>query len=186
MNFVITGLFWAGRDRLAESLAARIGGRFIEGPALLPAANQRKRAMRAPWRPEDYRTWLDAIGLKIVLRGQGTVITCAALRAEDRVRIRDAAQGALTLVQIVGTTETRAAHMATDDDLPDGTAETFAHHIRRLEIATPEEKVLTLDLAMPREQMINAMVDAEKERLRRARAPRHEPRCSDPAAMPNA
>lgn len=186
MNIVITGLSWAGRDRLAKCLAARIGGRFIDGPDLHPASTRRKLASRAPLTPDDHAAWLDAIGLKIGLRGQGTVVTCAALRAEDRARIRTAAQGDLTLVQVVGTPETLAARMAPESEISPGTADRLAAHIRRLDVATPGEGVLTLDLAMPQRQMIDAILEAEGARLSQAAAPHPVPRAPDQGLTPNA
>lgn len=168
MNIVITGLSWAGRERLASVLAERVGARFIDGRTLHPPANRAKLSRGAPLTPTDQAAWLDAIGLKIVLRGQGTIITCPALRVADRSRIREAAQGDLTLVQVTGSLRTVTARMAAGGDLPSDTMACVTSQIQRLETAEPDENVLTLDLLMPRERMIDAILEAEAERMRRA------------------
>lgn len=168
MNIVITGLAWAGRDRLAEDLAARSGGRFIDGGALHPRANRVKLDNGEPLSPSDCAAWLDAIGLKVGLRGDGSIITCSVLRVDQRARIRDAARDDLTLVQLHGTAQTIAARMAAGGDWPPGTADLIAGQIRRLEPPTADEDVLTLDLSMPHDQMVAAILRAERDRAGRS------------------
>jgi gluconokinase len=147
VNVIVMGVAWTGRACVAAGLAEALGGRFIPGHTLHPPANLIKLARGEVLTPDDHAAWYDAMGYKIALRGAGTVIACSALRRLQRDRLRDAALGQVRFVHLHGPREVVEARMiAVETSRATGRA-TLDHQFRKLELPTPDENVLTVDIS---------------------------------------
>lgn len=90
---VVMGVSGAGKSTIGRALAERLGVEFIEGDKLHPAANRERMAAGRPLDDDHRSEWLDAIAEKIADRSAsqvGVVISCSALRASYRDRLRQA------------------------------------------------------------------------------------------------
>lgn len=87
---VIMGVSGAGKSTVAEAVAERIGGRYIDADDLHPAANKAKMHAGQPLTDEDRAPWLDAVGrtmAEVTRAGDVPVMACSALKRAYRLRI---------------------------------------------------------------------------------------------------
>jgi len=97
-RIVLTGVAGSGKSTIGPVLAARHGGRFLEGDAFHPAANLDKMAAGEPLTDEDRWPWLAA--LRQAMRGEDqVVVACSALKRVYRDALR--AAGDVRFVQLV-------------------------------------------------------------------------------------
>lgn len=90
---VVMGVSGAGKSTIGRALAERLGVEFIEGDRFHSAENRARMAAGIPLDDENRKSWLDAIAAEIADRetkGVGAVISCSALRASYRDRLRRA------------------------------------------------------------------------------------------------
>lgn len=95
-HVVVTGVAGAGKSTVAQRLAADLGLELAEGDDFHPQANIEKMASGTALTDEDRRPWLEALADWTGERraaGQGTVLTCSALRRAYRDVLRRAAPG---------------------------------------------------------------------------------------------
>jgi len=90
---VVMGVAGCGKTSAAKALAARIGGRYIEGDAFHPAANVEKMSRGIALTDADRTGWLDSLATelqRIVTLGERPVLACSALKRCYRDRLRSA------------------------------------------------------------------------------------------------
>ncbi len=91
---VVMGVQGSGKSTVAELIARRIGGRYIDGDRLHPAENVAKMAAGVPLTDADREPWLHVIGDVLQTgRGEGIVVVCSALRRAYRDLLRADAPG---------------------------------------------------------------------------------------------
>ena len=91
---VVMGVQGSGKSTIAELIAERIGGRFIDGDRLHTPENVAKMAAGSPLTDADREPWLHTIGgLLDGGRDEGIVIVCSALRRRYRELLRADAPG---------------------------------------------------------------------------------------------
>lgn len=100
-TIIVMGVTGCGKSSLGQSLAERLGRRFVEGDDLHPPANIRKMRMGAALDDTDRWPWLDAIGLEIN-RNAGAIVSCSALTQRYRDRLREPATRPLQFVFLDG------------------------------------------------------------------------------------
>lgn len=90
---VVMGVAGCGKTSVAEALAARIGGRLIEGDAFHPPANIAKMRAGIPLDDADRYGWLTRLGVELagsVAAGERPVLACSALKRCYRGQLRQA------------------------------------------------------------------------------------------------
>jgi len=90
---VVMGVAGCGKTSVAEALAARIGGRYIEGDAFHPAANVEKMSRGIALTDADRTGWLDSLAeelRRVAALGERPVLACSALKRRYRDRLRAA------------------------------------------------------------------------------------------------
>lgn len=90
---VVMGVSGAGKSSVGRALAERLGLEFVEGDRLHPAENRALMAAGRPLDDQHRQPWLDAIAAVIARHhaaGTGVVISCSALKATYRSRLRRA------------------------------------------------------------------------------------------------
>src|SRR5436309_1803702 len=87
---VIMGVSGCGKTTVAQQVAERVGGEFLDADDLHPAANVTKMHAGIPLTDIDRAPWLDAVGraMRDVTRaGRTPVMACSALKRAYRERI---------------------------------------------------------------------------------------------------
>lgn len=88
---VVMGVAGCGKTSVAQAIAARLGGRLIEGDVFHPQANVDKMRRGVALTDEDRAGWLDRLALELTTAEQGgerAVLACSALKRRYRDRLR--------------------------------------------------------------------------------------------------
>jgi len=96
-RYVVMGVSGAGKTRVASLLAARLGGRFVEGDDLHSPEARARMAAGHPLSDEDRWPWLDRVGAAIAEGDAPVVAACSALRRRYRDRLRAQAPALVTV-----------------------------------------------------------------------------------------
>lgn len=102
---VLIGVAGAGKTTVGRMLAQDLGWPFYEGDEFHPQPNVEKMQAGIPLTDEDRKLWLERLSELIAgltRAGQSAVLTCSALKAQYRRRLRDASviEGAVRLVYL--------------------------------------------------------------------------------------
>ncbi len=84
---VVMGVSGCGKTTVAEALASRIGGIFLEGDAFHPPASKAKMGAGIPLTDEDRWPWFDTLATearKAIDAGKSPVLACSALKRRYR------------------------------------------------------------------------------------------------------
>lgn len=87
------GVAGCGKSRVGAVIAERLALPLIEGDEFHSAANRALMGSGIPLTDANRADWLDALGAELKLRPGGAVLTCSALKASYRARLRAAAPG---------------------------------------------------------------------------------------------
>ncbi len=98
---VVMGVSGAGKSRVGEALAGRLGLRFVDADSLHDAAAVAKMRRGVALTDDDRWPWLDRVGATLAgpqaasdaTNAQGVVVACSALRRIYRDRLRQACSG---------------------------------------------------------------------------------------------
>ncbi|MFV0492915.1 MAG: gluconokinase [Pseudorhodobacter sp.] len=102
-RIVVMGVTGCGKSSVSQALAKALDTQFVEGDGLHTDANVEKMRAGIPLTDADRWPWLNRIGS--VLRKGNVVITCSALRRIYRDRLREAAEGTVQFIHLVGSRE---------------------------------------------------------------------------------
>jgi gluconokinase len=142
---VLMGVAGVGKSTVAAALSRRLGWELGEGDDLHPAANVALMAAGIPLTDEDRWPWLDRVATWIGQRtctGRSAVITCSALTAAYRDRLRTPA---VAFVYLHGSPEVIGARLAARRGhfLPAGL---LASQLATLQPPLGEPEVLVVDV----------------------------------------
>ena len=90
VHVVIMGVAGCGKSAVGALLAARLGVALIEGDDFHPAANIEKMRQALPLDDNDRAGWLARLADELRAHPGGAVLTCSALKAAYRARLREA------------------------------------------------------------------------------------------------
>jgi gluconokinase len=116
LRVVVMGVSGCGKSEAGGRLAQALGLPLVEGDSFHPPANIDKMRRGVPLDDADRAGWLDTLGRELASRPGGAVLTCSALKAAYRDRLRAAAPGlrfvhlALTPAQAQARVAARAGH----------------------------------------------------------------------------
>jgi len=147
MAIVVMGVSGAGKSTIAEELAHRIGGRYLDADDLHPPANVAKMAAGIPLTDDDRMPWLAAVGDAIAAAtqaGEAPVVACSALRRRYRDALRATAPE-IFFVHLDGPADLLAArlHARADHFMP---AALLSSQLATLEPLDPDERGTTIEI----------------------------------------
>lgn len=87
------GVAGSGKSTLARRIAQALGRALVEGDDFHPPENVQKMRAGVPLTDADRVGWLDRLGQELGAHPQGAVLSCSALKASYRDRLRAAAPG---------------------------------------------------------------------------------------------
>jgi gluconokinase len=89
-HIVIMGVAGCGKSAVGALLAARLGLPLVEGDDFHPPANIAKMRDGLPLDDSDRAEWLARLAAQLQAQSAGAVLTCSALKAAYRTRLRQA------------------------------------------------------------------------------------------------
>jgi gluconokinase len=157
---VLMGVSGAGKSTIGGELSRLLGWQFRDADSFHPPANIEKMKSSIPLADDDRWPWLDAIGAWIgerLAKGQPGIVSCSALKRAYRARI-GARRPGVRLVYLLGSEDMIASRLAarTGHFMP---AELLASQFAALEEPGPEERALTVGIAMPPLYLARSVVD---------------------------
>jgi gluconokinase len=153
-HLVVMGVSGCGKSAVGRCLADALGLPLIEGDSFHPAANIEKMRRGLPLDDTDRAGWLDTLGRELAGRPEGAVLTCSALKAAYRDRLRAAAPG-LLFVHLALTPQQALERVAARKDHfypPSLVDSQFA----ALEDPAGEPGVVVVDAALPLPDVVGA------------------------------
>jgi gluconokinase len=156
---VLMGVTGAGKSTVGTLIAERLRLPFRDADDFHPPANIAKMSVGQPLTDEDRWPWLDAIGAFLAAhRGKGSVVTCSALKRAYRDRLRAAAPE-LRFVFLHGDAALVAARQAARQGhfMPPSL---IASQFATLEIPTPDEHVIAIEVTAPPAALADAAIAA--------------------------
>ena len=90
VRVVVMGVAGCGKSAVGQLIAAHLGLPLIEGDDFHPASNVSKMQRGVPLTDDDRADWLTTLGQALARHEGGAVLTCSALKAGYRDRLRDA------------------------------------------------------------------------------------------------
>ena len=155
-RIVLMGVSGSGKSTVAQALARRLDLPFVEGDELHPPRNVALMASGTPLTDDDRREWLQAVAAALAAaQVTGAVVTCSALKRSYRDLLRAAAPG-LHLVHLNGGSSVladRLQHRA-GHYMP---ASLLQSQLDTLQPPGADEHALVLDIALPPEQLVDAV-----------------------------
>jgi gluconokinase len=92
-SLVVMGVSGCGKSRVGAMVAERLGLPLVEGDQFHSDANLALMREGVPLTDAHRAEWLDRLGTELALHPGGAVLTCSALKASYRDRLRAAAPG---------------------------------------------------------------------------------------------
>ncbi|GAC1043292.1 gluconokinase [Rhizobium sp. No.120] len=161
-RFVIMGVSGCGKSSVGSALAARVGGIYVDGDDLHPAANVAKMSAGIPLTDADRWPWLDKVGQHLALAEDTRFIGCSALERIYRDRIRAVVGAPLCFVHLAGTRQTilRRMQARRDHFMPPALLDS---QFAALEPPGADEGAITVDIGQPLDQVVAAIIIALEE-----------------------
>ena len=88
IRVVVMGVAGCGKSAVGQLIAGHLNLPLIEGDDFHPASNVRKMQRGDALTDDDRADWLTTLGLELARREGGAVLTCSALKAAYRDRLR--------------------------------------------------------------------------------------------------
>jgi gluconokinase len=145
---IVMGVSGCGKSSVGEALASRLALPFIEGDGLHPESNVAKMAAGTPLTDDDRWPSLAEIGKRMadaLVRGEGIVVSCSALKKIYRDHLRAAIGGRLSFVYLEGSRDLLVRRMGarTGHFMPLGLLDS---QLGTLEVPTGEPGVVTVSI----------------------------------------
>ena len=151
---VVMGVSGCGKSTVGRLIAKRLACEFLEGDDLHPPRNLERMASGIALTDLDRRGWLAAIAEQLAdahAARYGLIVSCSALKRSYRNQLRTAS-GELAFVHLHGSQGVLEARMQsrTGHFMPPSL---LASQLESLEPPGADEHCITLDVALPAEQI---------------------------------
>jgi gluconokinase len=151
---VVMGVSGCGKSTVGRLIAQRLGCEFLEGDNLHPPRNVERMAAGIALTDLDRRGWLKAIAEQLAdahAARYGLIVSCSALKRSYRNQLRTASND-LAFVHLHASVDVLEARMLsrTGHFMPPSL---LASQLQTLEPPGADERCITLDAALPAEQI---------------------------------
>lgn len=157
---IVMGVAGCGKTSVAQAMAERLGGRFIEGDAFHPAANVEKMRRGIGLVDDDRWGWLDRLAGELNDargRGEPAVLACSALKRRYRDRLRLGNPSArFVFLELPQTEAAIRVGQRNGHFMPDSLV---ASQFADLEAPVAEALTLTVDATRPLRAIVDAVLD---------------------------
>jgi len=92
-TLVVMGVSGCGKSRVGAAIAARLALPLVEGDEFHSETNRALMQAGTPLTDAHRADWLERLGAELAARRDGAVLTCSALKAAYRDRLRAAVPG---------------------------------------------------------------------------------------------
>jgi len=155
------GVSGAGKSEIGARLAAELGVPYLEGDSFHPPANVAKMSAGVPLDDADRAGWLQKLSAEISdasQRGEGMVLSCSSLKRRYRDVLRSG-DPSLRFAHLSGERAILEQRMLTRPGhyMP---ASLLDSQLRDLEPLQADEAGLCLDLALPPQQLVAAILQS--------------------------
>lgn len=163
---VVMGVSGCGKSTVGSRLAEYLGCSFIEGDSLHPDANVDKMRTGTPLDDNDRWPWLNALGERLDA-SRDVVVSCSALKAAYRDRLRSLSRRPITFVFLQGDRALLAARIAArqHEYMP---LSLLDSQLATLELPMGESDVATIDIDQSLEAIVTMAMTLLAARKRRA------------------
>ncbi|MGZ9722076.1 gluconokinase [Rhizobium miluonense] len=161
-RFVVMGVSGCGKSSVGTALAARLGGTYVDGDDLHPAANVAKMSAGIPLTDTDRWPWLDKIGQCLALADDTMLIGCSALKRSYRDRIRDVVGAPVSFIHLAGARETILRRLQTrvDHFMPPALLDS---QFAALEPPGADEQAIIVDIDRSLDAVVAAIIESLEE-----------------------
>lgn len=154
---VVMGVCGSGKSTVGRLLAEALGVPYLEGDAFHSAQNVARMAAGVALTDDDRQGWLRTLAEHLAAArhdGHGVVLACSALKRAYRDTLRTHAPE-LRLVHLTGSPELLAQRLAqrVDHYMPPSLLQS---QLATLEPPGDDERALTLDIARPPQDLVQA------------------------------
>jgi len=160
--FVVMGVSGCGKSSVGSALAACIGGIYVDGDDLHPAANVAKMSAGIPLTDADRWPWLDKIGQCLALADDTVLIGCSALKRIYRDRLREVVGEPVCFLHLAGTKETilKRLQARRDHFMPPALLDS---QFAALEPPGADEQAITVDIDRPLDVIVAGIIASLEE-----------------------
>ena len=174
---LVMGVAGSGKSTLGVRLAASLGARFVEADDHHPRANREKMRAGIPLEDADRAPWLESLAQAIAAaaRESGLVVcACSALKRAYRDRLQRLVSIPLFLVHLNADPRLLRERLAgrRDHFMPSSLLDS---QLATLEPPAPAEEGVSLDAALPIEDLLEAARRALAKDVRAAAPPQGMP-----------
>ena len=154
---VVMGVSGCGKSHVSALIAERLALPLVEGDEFHSEANRALMQSGTPLTDADRADWLDTLSAQLKSRPGGAVLTCSALKAAYRDRLRAAVPGLrFAWLELDATSALARVAQRSSHFFPAGLVAT---QFETLEPPTGEPAVLRLDALQPPEVLAGHVVD---------------------------
>ena len=149
---VVMGVASCGKTTVGEALAKALNVPFIEGDRLHPPANIAKMSAGIALTDQDRWPWLAKVG-EGLQGSEGAMASCSALRRVYREKIEKAAGRPVSFIYLRGSKALLEARIAARRGhfMP---ASLLSSQLATLETPGADERAVTIDIALPLEEIV--------------------------------
>ena len=162
MTVIVMGVAGSGKSTVAQVLARRIGGEFLDADPYHPPANVAKMSAGIPLTDEDRAGWLDTLaGLLRARQGRArhTVLACSALKEAYRQKLRVGPEVRFAYLRGSFALLSRRIAERRDHFMKPGMLESQLATLEEPP-AGPGTDTLAFDVALPVETIVDQAVEA--------------------------
>ncbi|MCE9664880.1 gluconokinase [Halomonas sp. M5N1S17] len=147
------GVSGCGKTSVGAALALSLGGIYIDGDDLHPAANVAKMSRGQPLTDDDRWPWLSVVGERLRTASDATLIGCSALKRSYRDHITRVAQAPVLFLHLDGSPELIAERMAARSGhfMPPALLQS---QFEALEPPAVDEFAVTISIGQPLERIV--------------------------------
>jgi len=151
---VVMGVAGCGKSTIAEGLAEKLAGTYLDGDSFHPASNIAKMSAGTPLTDEDRWPWLSIFAKEISGRNGSVVGACSALKRSYRDFITKEANEPVLFIYLDGSRELISNRMSEREGhfMPTSLLDS---QFAALQIPSKDEHAISVDISGTQDQIVS-------------------------------